>query len=237
MSDDILKNGYLLLNEVCVHPDSFSGKGYNELLSLFLKGLPLSELRSLLRHRNERVIAGALFITEELGAKAGSLLDDVIILAHHSNPRIRGSAYGAIGRCISDGPADAFIHIVLGINDTDAVCRRVSMIWMIRAPDEWLSVANRLLGSSQSNAGVIEGLNMLLGESARDGRTVKSWVLSESAFIRKIGVIASGRLADEDIIPLELAAQSQDIEIRECAIGYLNLIRRPRKWCINRRQK
>ena len=89
-NDEVVRKGREIIANVFANPGTFSR--YNDLLRLFFRGLPIPMLRDLLRHTDERVIAGALFIAEELHGKATTALEDVVVHARHENPRIRISA-------------------------------------------------------------------------------------------------------------------------------------------------
>jgi hypothetical protein len=213
-NDEIARGGRTLVADLLARPDSFSR--YNDLLSLFFRGLPLATLDQLLRHPNERVIAGALFIAEELGSSAAPLLGQMAARARHGNPRIRMSAYDALCNCVPQDNPKEFINVALGVGDPDPHCRKIAMLWMMRVPSGWIQAAHNAAEIMGSNPDIQEGLKML-GESLDDATQIRAWILDDRPLARKFGLIAAGRTADSHADLLELASRSDDTELRACA--------------------
>ncbi|MHB1157164.1 MAG: hypothetical protein ACYC26_10030 [Phycisphaerales bacterium] len=230
-TENILRNGREMIAKLQASPDSFAE--YNELLSLFFKGLPIAMLGELLRHANERVVSGALFFAEELGGNASHVLDEIIGHVHDQNPRLRISAFDAICNVITCGHESVFIHVVRGMHDTDWHCRKMAMLWMMRVPETWLSATLQAMQEDGSDPDIQAGLRMLLGESCRDITQIKTWILDGTPLVRKFGMIAAGRSAEFHPQLLELAAQSEDADLRECAtvqIHFRALLQKKPRW-------
>lgn len=208
-----------LVAKLLANPDTFSE--YNDLLSLFFKGLPIATLSELLRDPNDGVIAGALFIAEELGAKATPVLNEIIIHVTHKNPRIRISAFNALGSSTRDKNQNAFVHVVLGMRDADPHCRKIAMLWMMRVENARLKAALQSLQSDNSDPDIQNGLRMLLEEPSQDATQIHSWILDKDALTRKFGMIAAGRAANIHSHLLEMAAQSMDADLHECATAQI----------------
>ncbi|HEV3300546.1 MAG TPA: hypothetical protein VG055_12940 [Planctomycetaceae bacterium] len=104
-----------LIARILARPDDASGQDFNDLLSLFFRGAPIAMLRELLDCPK-----GALFIAGELGDKATPFLETIARFLGRKDSRIRSSSYNALAHCSSRGEASAFMHVTLGIRDSDA---------------------------------------------------------------------------------------------------------------------
>ena len=105
---------------ILARPDDASGQDFNDLLSLFFRGAPIAMLRELLDCPNSNVIEGALFIAGELGDKATPFLETIARFLGRKDSRTRSSSYNALAHFSSRGEASAFMHVTLGIRDSDA---------------------------------------------------------------------------------------------------------------------
>ena len=74
----IVEQGSEMVARMLALPAQASGRDFNDLLSLFWRGLPIAELEKLLECPSDRVIQGALLIAEELDAKAAPVLQRLI---------------------------------------------------------------------------------------------------------------------------------------------------------------
>jgi hypothetical protein len=218
---DIAQQGRALVARLLAQPDSGTGRDYNNLLSLFFRGLPTGLLEELLRSSHKDVIGGALFIAEELAEKAAPVRDAVLRHLTHEDASIRYSAYYAVASA-SRGTG-AFSHVVAGLRDQDAPCRKIVMLWMIRVDESTLASASRAMEPWNTDHDLQRGLQMLL-EGGQDYERVKSWILDARPLIRKIGVIAAGRAARTDSGLLALAADSDDSDVRNCAIAHRHFL-------------
>ena len=214
--------GAALLARLRDDPDGFSQ--YNELLALLMGGLPLVSLKELLRHPSEPVVAGALFIAEELGPRAGSLGDEIIGHIGSKNPRIRISAMEALSGVISEGLEYKFAHVVAGMQDEDPHCRKIAMLLMIRAPEGWLNASLRPLEARDFDLALRAGLGKLVGESGQDADWIENSLASDDPLVRRYGVVAAGRCATTNRRLLEMAALSQYPDVQICAAAQIKFL-------------
>ena len=223
--------GAALLAKLRDDPDGFCQ--YNELLALFMGGeLPLVSLRELLRHPSEPVVAGSLFIAEELGPRASGLADEIIGHVGNKNPRIRISAIEALNGVISEGLECKFASVIAGMRDGDPHCRKIAMLLMIRAPEEWLHESLRSLEAHDCDPALRAGLEELVGATGRDVNWIEKSLASDDPLVRRFGVVAAGRYATTDQRLLEVAALSQYPDVQMCAaaqIKFLSMNRRARQ--------
>jgi hypothetical protein len=219
----IFDQGQELISKLLAHPADASGQDFNDLLSLFFRGLPITNLGALLECPNTNVQMGALFVAEELGDKATPVLPNVIGCLDHKEARIRYSAYNAAASCSSRGDPSAFVHVVLGIRDSDAACRKIAILWLMRVEEFTLRATLRALEVSGSELEIQTGLRMLLEDFANASR-ITDWMLDERPLVRKFGAIAAGRAASTQPELLKLAASSDDSDLRISAAAQMHFL-------------
>ena len=226
--DKVLRDGRDLMARVLAHPEASTGAHYNDLLSLFFREFPLSELAELLRHPHKRVVMGALFIVEELGRKAEPLLEAVVPLVTSDDADIRLAAFAAISVCDSKGDGRAFRHIVRGVRDPDGRCRKKALLLMMRADDARLNGALHELEACGEDEEMQSALRMILGVSAKDSTQIRAWIEDANPLARKTGMIAAARAESTFARLLDMAAMSDDPDLRVGATAemkFLELVR------------
>jgi hypothetical protein len=229
LDDDVIRNGRDLVAKLLVRADRTSGEDFNNLLSLFFRGLPMGLLGELLQCPDKNVIRGSLFIAEELAYRAAPVLDLILPLLNHEDAAIRYCAYSATASCASRGDPAAFSYVVVGMRDADAACRKIVMLWMMRVDDSTLASALRTLELCGADHDIQRGLQTVLGD-ARDDTRIKELILDETPLARKFGLIAAGRAADKHPALLKLAAASDDSDLQRCAAAQLEFTAIRRKY-------
>jgi hypothetical protein len=219
----IADEGSALIARLLAHPDRASGEDFNVLLSLFFRGLSITKLRELLECPNDRLIAGGLFIAEELGAKASPVLRQIVNCLDSHDPKIRQSAYSTVATCSSLSDPGSFAHVTLGMRDADPGCRKIAILWMMRVDESILAAALHELEDKALDPQVQEGLRLLIENQGDAGRTT-NWLQDHSPAMRKIGVISAGRLGQAHPDLLQSAARSEDEDVRVAATAQMQFL-------------
>lgn len=219
----VLQQSKELFRELQLNPEAFAG--YNQLLTLFFKGLPLSILQELLRSPHKRVLKGALFIAEELGASANDVLPDIVRAAASAHPEIRAAAYAAICMTISKNDQGEFCYVIVGLVDPDPQCRKMAMLWAMRIENARLKAALEAMEQSGMEPSIQVGLRWLLAESAQNPTQIMTWINKADPLLRRFGAVAAGRVASAHPQLLEIASHLDYQDIKEAASAQIRFLK------------
>jgi len=211
--------GNALIAELLADPVAFKerGRAY-QLLEEYFAGLPVETLRPLLNHENTYVRHAAVWVTEELGQQASSLLDDAIPLITSEDRFLSYHGLEIAIACAVGKYADRFLHVALALDSADDVIRALAMRLATRADVAQLQAAAR---AAESNSKVNDvhrrGLSLLASCELRGAEDVRQMLLQSDAVARMYGAIAAKRLRRNQPELLQLAAGLSDPNISRFA--------------------
>lgn len=207
-----------LLSDLNSDPETFKMKGLsNELLEQFFRGYSLDNLRSLLRHNDDRVLSVGMWIASELPSEASALLDDVIAISKHSDPYIRFYALDVILLGTRAARREDFIHVVKGIEDPNGAVSTHALSFLSRADNDQLIGAITHLEREKPDSPHLPELHALVEARSVKEDDVERMILGDDALRRKYGVAIADRINDLYPNLIRVACNSDDELVRSVA--------------------
>jgi hypothetical protein len=185
----------------------------NDLLGEFFRGFPVERLRPLLQSQDADTVATGAWIASELGEKSKPILGDVLRLLKHSSKKVRFWALDCLLWASSDQEAD-LVNGVSMMDDAESAIRWKALDTLTRMSAGQLGAALKSLSESTPESVHVQGLRFLLGCGADDFDSVISHLNSDSAQLRKYGLIAAVRLPEKSGEALEYAQSINDPDIQ-----------------------
>lgn len=207
-----------LVSQLFSDPERFAKKGMaNDLLKQFFEGYPLDHLRSLLRHKNHKVVGEGIWIASELPSCASALLNDAIALSKHPDRRVRFFALDVVMLGATGGRADGFIHVVEGLDDPDPAIKDHALFLLSRATEQQLAAAAKYLSRVEPDSEHLAGLGMLTEAQSTEPALIEEAIQGSGSLRRRYGLAAAERVYGRYPFLLDLAARSNDDSIRSLA--------------------
>lgn len=215
-AEDLIK---LLIN----NPSKFEDNGLGlELLSEYSMGYSLDTLEMLLQHEDVYVRNVAVFIAAELGNKACKLLDLIIPLLQSPITSIRYFALECIIVCAEGPQVRQVVHVLRSMLDGDFAIRSAALRLFSNAD------AEQVLGAYKNLQPVDEshrrGLLVLLEEKKIHPEEIMTMIKNDDPLLRKYGAMAAKRVYDIYPELIQIAKESDDPEVRDFAIHFLDII-------------
>jgi HEAT repeat protein len=200
-----------LIQDLLAEPSRFADAGRaHELLQAYFKGAPVDTLRPLLRSEDLRIRRAAAFVVSELGRQASPVLDDVTSLMNSGDRYLIFHAMESITVCATGEGAAEFLHVVMKLEDPDAVLRSLAMFLMSNADASQLGAAYDLMKGEPSDHQL--GLELLMEPSATD-ESILALIASDKPLRRRYGAVAAARSYEKSPRLIETAAVSEDDDI------------------------
>jgi hypothetical protein len=213
-----------LMDDLLSDPQGFREKGDgNELLKQFLRGYPLDELRLLLHHQREEVVAIGIWIASELGHEAAAFVNEAVAALQHPNNRIRYFALDVIMLGTEDQNQAEFFQIVKRLEDSDVAVRQRALELLSSATEQQLISAMHRFEVEENCSPHATFLGLLLRVQSSDVAEVEEMIRSGDGLRIKYGIAIAERLYPSYPQLLELAASLEDEEYRSVAEDMLSL--------------
>jgi hypothetical protein len=212
-----------------------NGEAANLLLREFFHGYPIERLRDLLRSDNDDVVASALFIAGELYEQAAPVMDEVARLLDHPDWELRFDAADAVAYVASSEHGAAIAKAVRLVRDQDERVRWRALRLLGNQPQDKLAASLPWVEDSELR----ELLSWLLAgeDSEAYKREVVARLRGADRLARMFAGAAASRLADTDRALLELAARSEQPEVRRNAEAHLDYLALRERQQERRRQR
>lgn len=214
-------HGEELIDRALSNPSDPTGSLSNELLREFKAGFPLLHLRRLLTPTNTDALRIGVFIASELGVRAAPLLKSIAGFINHPVPRIRTDVMDSILECATPRDGRILASAAMLIYDPHNGVRWKALNFLFRATTNQVQSAADYLSVAKSSSEIALGLCWLANSTQCDPRAIAASIISESATMRKMGVVAAARMARPDL--LEAAATGPDEDVRSFASDVLRL--------------
>jgi hypothetical protein len=190
-----------------------SGRVQNDLLRQFHRGYPVENLRSLLSHRDDKIVKAAVFVASELGSKASPLVREVARLLRHSAMVVRYNAIDSLLTCTKDTDEGEIAAVVSLLDDPEGAVRKKVMDFLARASEIQLQAALRWFGRDSPSSVHSIGLRGLISNSKWDMHEAMSVMKRDDVVLRKYGAVAIARmdLQNSDSLPFASATDDEDV--------------------------
>lgn len=213
--------GNSLVAELLADPAKFKrdGRAY-QLLEECFSGLPVENLRPLLRHPDILVRHAALWVASELGTTAWPLLDDAAELIASED---RFESYHALeitAVCAVGTHVNRFSKMAIGLESKDDVICILSMRLIARADAAQIAAAASVtMEEANSSDSHRRGWKLLAMGETVDVEEVKKALTSELRLERYFAAVAAMRLSARVPSLLAFAARSSDSCVCRFASG------------------
>jgi hypothetical protein len=215
-----------------------NGQAASHLLQEFGDGYPLDRLHLLLESESEEAVAAGAFIAAELGVGGAPLLTEAARLLE------RTFATVSRRRWVQSDVVDVIVvnatpehgaliaRAVRLIEDVDEAARWTALNFLVNASKDQLGAALPYL----ANTSIARYLAWLLDSEDTPGRDqdILAKLGDADPLTRRFAAAAAARLSQHDVVLLQRAADSSDVDVRSFAEHKLGVIRRVQE--VRRRQ-
>ena len=213
--DPTSQRGDQLLERIRAGED---GDAANDLLKEMFRGFPVERLRELLESSDERAVKSGAWIASELGASFAPLMAEARRLLEHPVPQVRFFALDVLLVNGTEHFADELGLAAALVDDPEESVRWKATRFLARATDAQLAAAR----THVPDAMLARELEWLSRSEARDAHEIEERLKAGERLTRRFAAAAAARVETDDS-PLNVAAQSDDPEIRAFAADELEL--------------
>jgi len=209
-------SAHVLIDELLANPAKFIEQGKpEELFQAYSRGwIPLHTLRPLLANENLLVQREAVWIAEELGKWACSLIHHVIPLIDSGDRYLKYEALQVAMVCSVGAKVTEFLHVARCLDDSDEVIRVLAMRLVTNADRSQLE-AGLIAAGSDGVLGIAHrtGLERLSKCDALERGQVQVMLGDRDPLTRRYGAIAAKRLMKKwpELIDAAGTVSDQDI--------------------------
>lgn len=200
-----------LLEHVCAGGNDSAAY---ELLNEFFDGYPIERLRRLLRSNEEKAVEAGAWIASELADSISPLMSDLSRLFEHPSAYVRFFILDAVLDGATQEHGDALARAAHLIRDPVKAVRWKALCFFSKATSDQLVASMAGLGNS-----VLAALVAWLLDAASTIKTkeIITRIEDDDSLRRLFAAAAAARLSDRDVVPLEHAAASTDLEVSSFA--------------------
>jgi hypothetical protein len=204
-----------LVAELLFTPEEFEQRGLaNELLKQFLRGYPIIELQTLLRHPDGGVKRAAIWIASELPSYAPALLGDAVRAISSPDRYVRYYALdvvvlGAVGEF-----EEEYAQVVLAL---DPAVKDHALFLVSSATNDRLLAAMRGIEKLNPSSYHLAGLRALMEAPSVSPKKIEDMIEADSEVDRLYGLAIAERSYGAYPDLLQIAARSNDTLIASLA--------------------
>jgi hypothetical protein len=195
----------------------------NDLLKEFGRDYPLDRLAKLLESKNEAAITAGVWIASELGGYAAPYIQKIASFLGHSSPHVRIDAIDSILTSSTTKDAQIIASAILHLDDAHSAVRWKSILFLVQQSKDLLAAALDFFKRNGGRDVHVKGLSLIISDVDEIRRNAAAYMNDEYPILRKYGVAAAARIAQEDSSLLKLALRSPDPELQEFAKSVANI--------------